>query len=790
MSGLPNADADVAAVRHHNMDPGRSYSSILAEASEPSDRVSDSDVSSDNLGEGRSDGAGAEEQAVNTLRSSLINSNFTGGGAFEEHLAHIVEDARESETGSTTEDGSSAAAFAEDARVDATAMASAAEQGADNAVANGNDERKPPAILDKSKDSPSAASHEDEGAGTPPVPADKEEVAKEPVQPAFKFQYEPLDFEKDYYASLFRYAKGNDEGDILPPKAAAELFLASGIPWDRLRMMWNMAVMPVEPYPPGTKPPPAMTFGQFQSAVRLIQLFQNRITAKDEKLRVEKGVMMAPAFFAGVSGVVVPLPWNESGQEDGVTQRRPRRRHSGSKLSNSLTRQMDSLSVFYSTAEEKKGSPPGGRDSTTMVQYDAEDDYFMSHAELLTYQETFSRHCVTEANGPETEQNVYVDEAVQLFTKSGLDRDTLGRLWDVVVTDPDSGKLDEEAFVLMTHLIVCVTRRGLAVPTELPSPLRIWRKNRFGGQGESQDKDEAEAESGAHHNKFVPIQPSDDEGQRMKRMEGEIWSLKQTVDSLRLEVQELRNIIHATQPPQYDPTPNDDVPNVDVEWYHRETEEGDDDEDGTFQPSDTFQHSNASLGIRKPKASAAPPGPNQPPQLTAKRSSPPTRTTNRGMSQNIPAIHPGARKIQSMYRSMPQGRAGQGSPPATNARSKAAQSMTTGTNDNLASQMQQVEREETFDALMQTTMERFSEAGSVTGSHVGSLASSRYNPRASFRPAQLNRNTVPRPTGRRGNVKRSLVESARHITRGISGKTEIYETVESPSTAAVDVPPL
>ena len=125
-----------------------------------------------------------------------------------------------------------------------------------------------------------------------------------------------------------------------------------------------------------------------------------------------------------------------------------------------------------------------------------------------------------------------------------------------------------------------------------------------------------------------------------------------------------------------------------------------------------------------------------------------------------------------------------------NARSGVAKSVTIGTNDNLASQMQQVEREETFDALMQTTMERFSDAGSVAGSHVGSLASNRYNPRASFRPAQLNGNAVPRPTGRRGNVKRSLVDSARHITRGISGKAVIYETVEPPSTAAVDVPPL
>ena len=39
-------------------------------------------------------------------------------------------------------------------------------------------------------------------------------------------------------------------------------------------------------------------------------MFQNRVTARDERLRINRGVMIAPAYFAGVSGVVVPLPWN------------------------------------------------------------------------------------------------------------------------------------------------------------------------------------------------------------------------------------------------------------------------------------------------------------------------------------------------------------------------------------------------------------------------------------------------------------------------------------------------
>ena len=45
----------------------------------------------------------------------------------------------------------------------------------------------------------------------------------------------------------------------------------------------------------------------------------------------------------------------------------------------------------------------------SVVAYDgAENEYFMSQGEYLTYQGTFSRHCVTEVVGDHAEQYVYV----------------------------------------------------------------------------------------------------------------------------------------------------------------------------------------------------------------------------------------------------------------------------------------------------------------------------------------------------------------------------------------------
>ena len=61
-------------------------------------------------------------------------------------------------------------------------------------------------------------------------------------------------------------------------------------------------------------------------------------------------------------------------------------------------------------------------------------------------------------------------EAVQIFGKSGMDRASLKKIWELADVDKD-GKLDIEEFCVAFHLIICVTKRKLAIPDHLPAPL-------------------------------------------------------------------------------------------------------------------------------------------------------------------------------------------------------------------------------------------------------------------------------------------------------------------------------
>jgi len=497
------------------------------------------------------------------------------------------------------------------------------------------------------------------------------------------------------------YSLPTPPADIVSPGAAAKLFITSGIPSDRLRMIWNMSVLPATPYPQGTVPPPAMTSGQFYASVRLIQLFQNRITAKDEMLRVDEGVDMSPAYFAGVSGVLIPLPdedamlpsdfgegvppttvvppdseaaatpqvSNKKEQNgmvnEGEEEELPKKRVSGAlrnstKLRNSVAgeekmrrnstinershqarratdpdsvdpkssvsrsisgalasvvedntekvntpsaenappqsqkekdqeynnkvrRRRSSLGdenekIIWTRAMKRMSSIGAGSVTATsasdeamrrrssafppimsvgaqamqdesVIAYDGvENEYFMSQGEYLTYQGTFSRHCVTEVVGDHAEQYVYVEAAIALFEKSGLNRDTIGMLWDVVVLNPDAGKLNEVEFVLLTHLIVCCTRRNLKEPTVLPVPLRLWRENQVTPE----------------HNKEEEVKQNDTMPLRVEVEESEEASYVPTntaVPTSRVEVEASEEVSYVPPPPTNIPTRN----TVDIE---------------------------------------------------------------------------------------------------------------------------------------------------------------------------------------------------------------------------------
>ena len=60
--------------------------------------------------------------------------------------------------------------------------------------------------------------------------------------------------------------------------------------------------------------------------------------------------------------------------------------------------------------------------------------------------------------------------AVAFLSKSGLNRQTLKRIWDLCDVD-GNGKLNENEFVCAFHMSVCVSKRGLSLPNTLPSEM-------------------------------------------------------------------------------------------------------------------------------------------------------------------------------------------------------------------------------------------------------------------------------------------------------------------------------
>lgn len=650
-------------------------------------------------------------------------------------------------------------------------------------------------------------------------------ASKSQPSATFKFHYEPLEFERNYYHQLFDLAKANsssvDDDTIIPPKDAAKLFVTSGISPDRLRVIWNMAVLPATPYPPGTKPPPAMNAGQFQVAVRLIQLYQNGITSKDEWLRVPKEVQMAPAYFDGVSGVLVPMPWKG---DDGVEMNGDDLNSTTNNAKENVSRSRDSSILnsppenIYPTrslmrskkepaAKENTGSlsmngrilqprrrstdpsQPVGEESMrqatrrstlpsesslnmgcvrrpSFLTCDSpeiswpNDDYFMSQNDCELYRDVFLMHCVTEADvQSQPQQRMKINTAVRLFDDSGLSRDILRKIWDVVVTDSDLGFLNEIEFVLISHLISCVTDGGHAVPTVLPPPLSVWKMEMLAGQ-EKRKKKEAPQVWNESLNEFVPIvlsastiaddearitdgrrnigdQQSSSDRQRLNQMEQEILSLKQSVLSLKLDVQDLKDAlleIKSVRRQSSSTNGSGDVPNVDVEMYWNNKK----DETPPKSGMSTMSSS---------KTQAAPPATANPPM--------PSR---RGMSQNIPSVHPGY-PTENRSRSLHQSKMHNATPQSRG-------------NDAIKTTMLTRDKHTRIgdDGSTASSINSYRIHQQLSNSDTGSTAASR--------------------VAHQMKVTTFHSELRSHIARSRSGEPEAYETMKPASTAAVDLPPL
>ena len=538
-----------------------------------------------------------------------------------------------------------------------------------------------------------------------------------------------------------------------------------------------------------------------------------------------------------------------------------RRASSASSKSSAPSRRGRSAVSAVGGGEEKKYLP--GKHAAASHPEDLR--YSMSRDDLLIYRETFARHCAADGGGGRRRRHVYVDAAVAFFERSGLGRDAIGGLWDVVARDPNGGKLDGREFAIMTHLLVCATRRGLPVPDSLPSPLRMWRDGAGGGEDDDDDDNDddcdyfenAEPRTGGGPREgapAAPIGPSPsavggggssnrqrpgnvrDDDERMERMEREIRSLKGLVASLRFEIRDLREFVvragdskhggysdgvprvapnvdagmhagerkdeldasdrtgekghggHASGVPARRRSSISDSPNVDVELYWGERKDDLDASDRTEEkrhpgldwsektviPTDTSLMSSTS-GMRNPM-----PVPTKRPPSSLRNGGNKRSQSKRiipGMSQNIPFIHPPSSSIRASRK--PNARSTQGMTQSRDggAMPEAASDNAMGVTkpmvpaDNLATQMQRVQQVEKFDTLIQTTMEKikFDDTGS----------------RVSW-PKQIQRNRLDAASRR---------DSARHIRRSMIGQFQVTEVIKeldeaSPSTAAVDLPPL
>ncbi len=69
---------------------------------------------------------------------------------------------------------------------------------------------------------------------------------------------------------------------------------------------------------------------------------------------------------------------------------------------------------------------------------------------------------------------VHGKEAVDLFSKSNIPKDQLGAIWNLV-DSPVDNKLDKLEFAMAMHLIVCVSKKNLPLPSSLPISLKILK---------------------------------------------------------------------------------------------------------------------------------------------------------------------------------------------------------------------------------------------------------------------------------------------------------------------------
>jgi len=297
-----------------------------------------------------------------------------------------------------------------------------------------------------------------------------------------QYTYNPPPQEQAYYDALFTAADKSSAGYLSGP-TAVEFLSLSKLPVDLLKTIWSMA----DQNPTNN----TLDKPKFTVAVRLIQLFQNGKKPVDLELNLspeDAVVPMRPPFFEGVNpaaAAAAPVAPPQQQQQQAPPQHSPQPSPTMQPMSSPM-RPANTISMNGGMGGMSTPSTIG----TAMSNYNnptttlaTQDPYTMTPAEQTRYSALFPTYATIEPT------HVHGAQAVELFLKSGLDRDQLKVIWTMCDDDPVDNKLDVVEFAIAMHLIVCVTKKGLGLPTVLPGSLvRVRRESRMQQQGQAQQQ--------------------------------------------------------------------------------------------------------------------------------------------------------------------------------------------------------------------------------------------------------------------------------------------------------------
>lgn len=247
--------------------------------------------------------------------------------------------------------------------------------------------------------------------------------------------------------------------------AAVAFLTRSKLPIETLKAVWAAADQPVAN---------ALDARKFAVAVRLVQLAQHNLPQlaallappqqQSQPIDLAQGFPpnLRPAFFEGIP----PPPEAAAATSMPAPPQQQQQQPSGMTGGGSVAG--GGASVAGSMVPPQSMAP---HTPQQQQQLTVQDPYTLTPAELLRYEQMFPEYC-----SPNDSHYMYGPEAVALFQKSGLPREALSRIWTLVDTDPVDNRLDPMEFALAMHLIVCVSKKNLPLPTALPPSMAYLKK--------------------------------------------------------------------------------------------------------------------------------------------------------------------------------------------------------------------------------------------------------------------------------------------------------------------------